>query len=139
MASSRTDRELNPSQCPAEAGMSEKSACSVTDHITGAAHGMQKRLRETLVDLRAQPGDVHVNNVGLRIKMIVPNVLQQHGTGHDLSRVPHQIFEQAEFARLQLQLLSAAGDFVRETVELEVADPIAAHLTSAATGGSQCL
>jgi hypothetical protein len=56
---------------------------------------------------------VHVDHVGLRIEMIIPNVLQQHGAGHDLAGMPHQIFEQAEFARLQLQLLPGAADFVR--------------------------
>jgi len=38
--------------------------------------------------------------------------------------MPHQIFQQPEFARLQLQLLSGAADLVRQAIELEIADPI---------------
>ena len=54
--------------------------------------------------------NVHVDHVGLRIEVIVPHVLQQHRAGHDLAGMPHQIFEQAELARLQLQFLSGATD-----------------------------
>src|ERR1700758_2349431 len=79
---------------------------TVADHITRTAHGMEQRLREAFIDLRSQAGDVHVDDISLRIKMIVPDVLQQHSAGHDLAGVAHQIFEQAEFPRLQLDLLS---------------------------------
>ena len=40
--------------------------------------------------------------------MVVPDVLEQHGAGDDLAGVLHEIFEQAEFARLQHDLLAAA-------------------------------
>ena len=54
--------------------------------------------------LRAQPRDMHVDDIGLRIEMIVPDVLEQHGARHHLAGMSHQIFEQAEFARLQIDL-----------------------------------
>src|SRR5579862_4834675 len=116
--------------------MTRKSACAVADHITGTAHSMQKRLRKAPVDLGAQPRDVDVDDVGLRIKMVIPNILQQHGAGHDLPRVTHQIFEQAEFTRLQQQLLPAAADFVRKPIELKITDAIDGLLTTAAAAAS---
>ena len=71
---------------------------------------------------------MHVDDVGLRIEMIIPDVFEQHGARHHLARMLHQIFEQTEFARLQCQLVLAAGDPVREPVELEIADAIGGFL-----------
>src|SRR3569623_326838 len=65
-----------------------------TDHISGAANGVQEPIGVALVDLAAQAGHVDVDHVGLRVEMVVPDVLEQHGAGHDLAGVLHQIFEQ---------------------------------------------
>ena len=51
--------------------------------------------------------DQHVHHVGLRIKAVVPDMLQNHGLGHDPASVPHQIFEQSKLPRLQLDLCPA--------------------------------
>src|SRR6202030_3855719 len=74
---------------------------------------------------------MHINDVGLRIEMIIPDVLQQHGPGHHLAGVFHQIFKQSKLTRLQYDLLSATRDLMREAIELEVADAI--HRFLAAT------
>src|SRR6186713_3334359 len=77
---------------------------TVANHVSGAANGVDERTVEALVDLRSQPRDMHVNNVGLRVEVIVPNMLEQHGAGHHLAGVLHQEFEQAELARLKHDL-----------------------------------
>src|SRR5260370_39896225 len=46
---------------------------AVTDHVSRAAYGMKQRALETLVDLGTQPRNMHVDDVGLRIEMIVPD------------------------------------------------------------------
>ena len=79
---------------------------------------------------------MHVDDVGLRIEMIVPDVLQQHGAGDDLAGMPHQIFEQAEFARLQLQFLSGAAHLVRQPIKLEIADAINGLFAAARRAGA---
>src|SRR5215204_1299152 len=40
---------------------------TVANHVSGAANGVDERTVEALVDLRSQPRDMHVNNVGLRV------------------------------------------------------------------------
>src|SRR3954454_11937787 len=92
------------------------------DHIARAANGLDERTLETLVDLRAQAGDMHVDHVGLRIEMVVPHMLEQHRAGHHLTGVLHQVFEQAELARLQDYLLASASDAMGEPVEFQIAD-----------------
>ena len=65
---------------------------------------------------------MHVDDVGLRIEMIVPDVLQQHGAGDYLPGVLHQIFEQPELSGLQHDLGLAAAHTVRQPVKLEIAE-----------------
>src|SRR5271166_2297675 len=95
---------------------------AVTNHVSGPAHGVEKRRVEIAVDLGAQARYMHVDHVGLRIEMVVPDMLEQHGAGDDLPGVLHQIFQQAELARLEDDLLAATGHLVRQPVEGQIAD-----------------
>src|SRR6185312_4049395 len=79
---------------------------AVTDHVSGAAHGVDKGGVEIAIDLGAQSRHMHVDDVGLRVEVIVPDVFQQHGAGDDLAGVLHEIFEQPVLARLQHDLLA---------------------------------
>ncbi len=53
--------------------------------------------------------------------MIFPDILQQHGARDNLPGVAHQIFEQAEFARLQFNGRAAALGGAGEEIELQIA------------------
>ena len=98
----RRAEEIRQERCVCRAPRSRPaSAGAVTDHVSRAADGVDQRVLEALVDLGAQAADMHVDDIGLRVEMIVPDVLQQHGARHHLAGVLHQIFEQAELARLQ--------------------------------------
>src|ERR1700730_5821515 len=97
---------------------------AVTNHVPRAANGMEQRPLETLVDLGAQPRNMHIDDVRLRIEMIVPDVFQQHGPRHPLPWLPDQIYQQPELACLPRQLILAARHPGRETVEFEIADPV---------------
>ena len=96
-----------------------------TQLVPGAAHRMDEGRVEVLVDLASQTADVHIDDVGLRVEVIVPDVLEQHRPGDDLVAVAHQVFEQAEFARLQVDLLAGAADRARNDVNFKIADDIA--------------
>src|SRR5579872_1275495 len=71
------------------------------DHVPGAADRVKKRRVKSLVDLCPQARNMDVDDVGLRIEMILPNALEEHRSCHNLPRVPQEIFVQAEFAGLQ--------------------------------------
>src|SRR5690242_3686996 len=62
--------------------------------IAGVANGVDQRRIEGSIDLRAQAADVRFNHAGLRIKMKIPDALEQHCAGDDAALVAHQIFEQ---------------------------------------------
>src|SRR3569623_1652220 len=83
------------------------------DQIPGAAHGMD-HVAPTLtgkpgVQLRAQPADMRLDEVGLGVEMEIPHPLEQHGAGDDAPGIAHQLLEQGEFAQLQLDALPGAA------------------------------
>ena len=73
------------------------------------------------VHLAAQPVHQHVHNVGLRIKTVIEDVLQNHGLGHHAIGMAHEIFQQGKFARLQFNLFAAALHFARQQIQRQVA------------------
>ncbi len=75
---------------------------------------MQQRFVESPVYLRAQPAYVNINDIGLGVEMIIPDVFQKHRSGDHLPAVPHQVFEQAKLPRLQVNGLVGPLYFPRE-------------------------
>ncbi len=82
---------------------------------------------------------MHVDDVGLRIEVIVPDVLEKHGPGDDLAGMLDQVLEQPELARLQGHGTTRAADTVAETVELEIADPVHRLHVARLAAPRQCL
>src|SRR6185437_7291210 len=58
---------------------------------------------------------------GLRIEVVVPDILEQHRAGDDLTGVAHEVLEKLEFPRLQLDDARAAPDLAGEEVDVQVA------------------
>src|SRR5271154_1227018 len=54
------------------------------------------------IELAAQVADLDVNDIGLRHEFEIPHILEQHRPGHDLPGAPHEIFQQGEFPRQQI-------------------------------------
>ncbi|MNJ56770.1 hypothetical protein D3C77_523330 [compost metagenome] len=63
-----------------------------------------------------------VDDVGLGVEMVFPDLLQQHGARHRLAGVAHQEFQQLKLARLQVDLLALAMHGAGDQVHLQVAD-----------------
>src|SRR5690348_18073518 len=59
------------------------------------------------VDLLAQARNVDVDHIGLRFELVAPDMGEQHGAGHRPSGVAHHVFENGEFARVQVDVASA--------------------------------
>src|SRR5579885_3883017 len=64
---------------------------------------------EAMVELGAQPADVALHHVGMRIEVYVPDALQQHLAGHGSIEVFRQVLEQLEFLRHQFDADARAG------------------------------
>ena len=83
---------------------------------------MEDRRGKALLELAAQPPDMHVDNIRSRVEVIVPDLLEHHRARHHLPGVPREIFEQVEFARSQRDRAALPDDGAREQVDLEIAD-----------------
>src|SRR3954451_19499883 len=90
------------------------------EDISDASHRLQQLLLERPIDLFAQPADEHVDDVGLRIEVVFPDVRQDHRLRYDLAGVANQIFEQHDLARPQIERLAAAVYLARQQIERQV-------------------
>src|SRR5690606_31518654 len=95
-----------------------RSLISGTQRVSRTSHRVQERLIEILVDLGPEARNMDVDHIRLRIEMIFPDILEQHGPGDHLPRMFHQIFEEPEFARLKVDFLALARNFPGEEVDL---------------------
>src|SRR3954468_19664196 len=92
------------------------------EDIADASQRVDELGRKIAIDFRSQSADEHVDDIGLRVEVIVPDVLQDHGLREHAARVPHQVFEQNELLALKLDLATAAPDTSRDQIEGEIAD-----------------
>ena len=90
------------------------------ESVPRAGNGLQKLLGLAPVDLLPQMTDVHINDVCLWIEMVVPDLLQQHRSRHDVTGMAHQEFQDLELARQQRDLPSAAPSGARLEVQLQI-------------------
>src|SRR3546814_21129070 len=83
---------------------------------------MDQRPAKAAVDLLPQTADMLVDDVGLRIEMIVPDMFEQHRARHHPPFVAREIGEDAKFARGEVDRLAAAPHRLTEQIDLEIAD-----------------
>src|ERR1700732_3799347 len=74
--------------------------------IANASDRLDGFLAAVFVHFVSQTTDEHINEIGLRVEAVIPDMFQNHGLRHDASGIAHQILEQGELARLQLNLFS---------------------------------
>src|ERR1043166_4682730 len=99
---------------------------SVLARSTGAkshaADRVDERIGLVIVDLAPHAPDVHVDDIGRRIEMQVPDVLEQHRPRHHLALIAHQVLKDLKFPRQQVDFAPAAVGGARYQIELEIAD-----------------
>src|SRR5580698_8481226 len=74
------------------------------------------------VELAPQIADLHIDDIRLRHKVEIPNILEQHRPRHDLPGSAHEVFEQGEFPRQQINRLAVAPDAPFNEIHLQGAD-----------------
>src|ERR1700677_809508 len=78
--------------------------------------------RARRVELAPQIADLHVDDIRLRHKVEIPNILEQHRPGDDLPGSAHEIFEQGEFPRQEINRLAVAPDAPFNEIHLQRAN-----------------
>src|SRR5208337_5271772 len=74
------------------------------------------------VEFAAQVADLDVDDVGLRHEFEVPHILKQHCAGHDLTGAAHEILQELEFPRKQVDQLAVAPDRPLNKIHFQSAD-----------------
>src|SRR5260370_2707016 len=93
-----------------------------TDTKPDAADGMNERISLLAVDLTPDTSDIDIDDVGRRVKMQIPYMLQQHRPRHDMTFVANQILQNLKFPRQQGDVPPAAAYGSRHDVEFKIAD-----------------
>src|SRR5436190_24179547 len=83
----------------------------IAESVAGAAERLQRRPAERAVDLVPQVGDVDADDVRVAVERVVPHVPEEPGPAQGLGRVAHEVLEQRELPRGELDRLIAAADF----------------------------
>src|SRR5438105_3813764 len=68
--------------------------------IPHSSNGVDELDRKTFVYFRSKSMNEDIDNIGLRIEMKIPNMLQNHSLGHRPGNVTEQEFKQRKFARM---------------------------------------
>src|SRR4051794_38634129 len=114
-------RSALPGSVPTAArAAAESRSSALAQHIADTAHGMEQRLAAAVVDLLAKPADVHVDDVGAGVEVIVPHFFEHHRPRDDLPLVAQQQLEQAELARLKVDAAAAPLNTARQQVHGEI-------------------
>src|SRR5881392_3995367 len=93
-----------------------------TDTIPDAADRMDEWIALLAVDLAAHAPNVDIDDVGRRVEMKIPYVLQQHRPRDDVACVANQILEKLEFPGQHFDVTAAPPDGSRHEIHLEIAD-----------------
>ena len=76
----------------------------------------------TAIERLAQAPDMHVDRALVDIDVAAPDAVEQLLAGKHPPRPLHQIFEEAELGRAQIDRLAGARDALLLAIEFEVAD-----------------
>src|SRR6267154_1312989 len=96
---------------------------SSADTISNSTNGMDQRVGLLAVDLAADAAEIDVDDVGRRIEMQIPDMLQKHGTGNDLTLIANQIFENLEFTWQKFDFTTRSARRPGDEIQLEVTNP----------------
>ena len=66
----------------------------VFENIADSAKGVKQLGVEVPIDFAPQPAYEHIDNIGLRIKVIIPHMLHDNAFGQCVSLVPEQVFQE---------------------------------------------
>src|SRR3954447_6890933 len=92
------------------------------DHVASAAHGVEDARLAAGLELAAQVRDEYVDGVRLGERRVAPDIVEQGLARHHQTLVAHQVLEQLELARRQVDATLAAEDLARVRVEAQVGD-----------------
>ena len=93
-----------------DAGRADAGASRRADPVAGAADGLDGARAERLVELAPQPGDVHLDDVGVTLELVVPDPGEDLLLGHHRPGPAHEVDQQVELPGGERDLRAAPVD-----------------------------
>src|SRR5206468_817945 len=93
-----------------------------TETVPYAANRMDQRIGLLAVDFATYASDIDIDDVCRGIEMKIPDMLQQHGPGHDAAFVAGEIFQKLKFPGEKGDALAAPARGARNQVYREITD-----------------
>src|SRR6266480_446369 len=94
----------------------------ISDPVTQAPHRLQRGPLERAIDLAPERADVDVDDPGIAVEGEVPDVVNQGSPGEDIARPAHEVLEQRELGRGELDHTPPAHHLVAGRIQGEVPD-----------------
>src|SRR5436305_14944787 len=107
--------------------------------VSHAADSVNQLSVKGFIDFRSQSAEVCLNNIRLGVEMKLPNMFQQHRMSHHAVGIAHQIFEQTELPRKQLDGPPAAHYPATDQVHLKISYPEHRHFIGEWRPARQCV
>src|SRR5215468_2928649 len=76
--------------------------CGIAEPVAYPAHRLQEGAVKATVNLAPQIADVDIDNIGIAEKVEVPDVLGNLRAGEHMPGMTHEIFQEGELPRAQL-------------------------------------
>src|ERR1035437_4889213 len=96
---------------------------AVLEDIAHTSQGSNQRLLPLAVDLAAQPVDVNIDDVGIRLNAHAPDLIENHRASDDAARIAAEILQQDGLLGSQLQDFSRPGSLAAKQIQFKVEDP----------------
>ena len=92
----------------------------VSDLVADAPHSLNRGPAERAVDLVAERANIDLEDPGVHVGGVIPDVLDQLGLGEHVTRMSHEKLEQRELSRCQPDLVAAALDLMPGRVQRQI-------------------
>src|SRR5690349_18149154 len=79
-----------------------------TERVARAANRLQELHGPAVVNLPAEPLDVHVDQIRSRVEGVIPDVIGDRRAADNVTGTPSEVFEQAVLARGESDLIAPA-------------------------------
>src|SRR5258708_26866323 len=88
--------------------------------VAEAANRSNESTVVTGIDLAAEIVDVNVDDVRHSVKIELPDLLDDGGAGNRLAFMAHQEFQQSEFLRAEINVVTSAPHGMTDAIDFEV-------------------
>src|SRR5262249_47380984 len=103
------------------------------EDISHASHCLDQFLLERVVHFGPEPPHVHINQVGMAVKIHVPNLARNDGPSQNFSFSSGQECKQRELLGSEVQTFASPGGSVLEEINDQVLDLCGVRLACRAT------